>query len=222
MPEIRSKWYVIQVRTGHEERARALISQAAAQAAEGGLFLAADAADAAGVASAVGFEGAASAAGLKEAASGLRAASAAGILRECFVPKACVAQKVDGKWIPCERVLLPGYLIAVTARADQLEPVLRRVPDLTRILGNDNAFTPLDASEVAWLEASTSQSDRVVEMSEGCLEGGRLRITSGPLLGKEAWVRKVNHRKKVAYLEMQMFGRTIKAQLGLKVKRKRV
>ncbi|WP_165171824.1 transcription termination/antitermination NusG family protein [Adlercreutzia sp. ZJ242] len=213
MPEIRSKWYVIQVRTGHEERARDLISQAVAQVAEDGLS------SAAGAVSVAGVVGAASAAGFGRAVG---AAGAASILRECFVPKARVAQKVDGKWVPCEKVLLPGYLIAVTARADQLEPVLRRVPDLTRILGNDNAFTPLDASEVAWLEASTSRSDRVVEMSEGCLEGGKLKITSGPLLGKEAWVRKVNHRKKVAYLEMQMFGRTIKAQLGLKVTRKRV
>ncbi|WP_172135663.1 transcription termination/antitermination NusG family protein [Adlercreutzia sp. ZJ473] len=208
MPEIRSKWYVIQVRTGHEERARDLISQAVAHAVEDGFSSVADAAVA--VADVVGSTGAAG------------AVDAASVLRECFVPKARVAQKVDGKWVPCEKVLLPGYLIAVTAHADQLEPVLRRVPDLTRILGNDNAFTPLDASEVAWLEASTSRSDRVVEMSEGCLEGGKLRITSGPLLGKEAWVRKVNHRKKVAYLEMQMFGRTIKAQMGLKVTRKKV
>lgn len=58
-------------------------------------------------------------------------------------------------------------------------------------------------------------------MSEGYVEDGKLHITSGPLEGREALVRKVNHRKKVAYLELEVNGKKIKAQLGIKITKKK-
>ena len=46
---------------------------------------------------------------------------------------------------------------------------------------------------------------------------GKLVIVEGPLKGREDWVRKVNHRKRLAYLEMPMEGRTVRAQAGLQI-----
>lgn len=51
----------------------------------------------------------------------------------------------------------------------------------------------------------------------GYMEEGRLVIVEGPLKGGENWVRKVNHRKRLAYLEMPMGGRTVRAQAGLQM-----
>ncbi len=42
------------------------------------------------------------------------------------------------------------------------------------------------------------------------MEDGKLVIVEGPLKGREDWVRKVNHRKRLAYLEMPMGGRTVR------------
>ena len=43
----------------------------------------------------------------------------------------------------------------------------------------------------------------------------------GPLVGREGWIRKINRRKRTAYLEIDMFGRTIQTKIGLGIVRKR-
>ena len=101
--------------------------------------------------------------------------------------------------------------------ADPLADKLRRVRSLTKILGNDNAFIPLTEDERAWVQKVTQKDQRTVGESVGYMEDGKLVIVEGPLKGREDWVRKVNHRKRLAYLEMPMGGRTVRAQAGLQM-----
>ena len=51
--------------------------------------------------------------------------------------------------------------------------------------------------------------------------GDKVEVIEGPLMGREGWISSVNHRKKVAYLKITAFGRTIHAQVGIRVVRKR-
>ena len=39
-------------------------------------------------------------------------------------------------------------------------------------------------------------------------------------MGHAGWIRKIDRRKRTAYLEMEMFGRTIRTKLGLGIVRK--
>ena len=71
------------------------------------------------------------------------------------------------------------------------------------------------------MDAQTNSGLAAVEMSEGYVEEGVLHVTSGPLKGREAYVVKVNHRRKIAYLELEAFGRKITAQLGIRITRNR-
>ena len=128
------------------------------------------------------------------------------VLDECFVPQYLTGKRrPDGTWIPSKERLFPGYLICVTSQVDELADKLRRVRSLTKILGNDNAFIPL------------TEDERTVGESVGYMEDGKLVIVEGQLKGREDWVRKVNHRKRLAYLEMPMGGRTVRAQAGLQM-----
>ena len=138
-------------------------------------------------------------------------------LDECFVPTYRTGQKRGGAWEPCERVLFPGYLIVVTRQIERVERMLRSVKTFTRLLGNDKAFIPLNPEEVAWIEAFTSRDDRLVEMSEGYVEDGRGGVSSGPLVRHEYLIDEVNHRQRKARLRVQMFNRTITAEVGLKL-----
>ena len=45
-------------------------------------------------------------------------------------------------------------------------------------------------------------------------------VTDGPLKGHEALIRKINRYKRVAYLDMRMFGRTKTIKVGLEIVRK--
>lgn len=139
----------------------------------------------------------------------------------CFVPLVRVGKKADSVWQAAEEPLMPGYFIVVANEPDAIAGALARVEGFARILKENNAFASLADGDVRWIAAQTGCGSYAMGMSEGYVQDGVLHVTSGPLLGKEAWVRKVNHRKKIAYVEFQAFGRTVKAQMGIRITRKR-
>lgn len=142
------------------------------------------------------------------------------VLEECFSPRYRTKVRRSGAWVDASEPLLPGYLIAVTGRIDLLDVALRRVPDFTRVLGNDNAFIPLRDDEAAWVDAFTHTGRRTVEMSEGFKEGGKVCVTSGPLVGYEGAITKVDRRKHVAYLQLDVMGRKKEVKVGFNLVRK--
>lgn len=144
-----------------------------------------------------------------------------GTLEECFTPCYETQKKVRGEWVTVRPVLFPGYLIAVTSDVEALRRRLREVPEFTRLLSMGGAFVPLSDEERAWIGAFTEKGSRTVEMSMGVIEGDRVVVTSGPLLGQEALIKSVNRRKSVAYLELEMFGRKLTTKVGLGIVRKR-
>ena len=58
-------------------------------------------------------------------------------------------------------------------------------------------------------------------MSRVFIENDRVIITSGPLKGNEALIKKIDRHKRRAYLEIEMFGRKVEAQVGLEIVKKR-
>lgn len=143
-----------------------------------------------------------------------------GVLEECFIPQYETKQRVRGEWVIRTRPLFPGYLIAITDQVEDLEQALRDVPAFTKILGNDDAFIPLSDSDIAWLDAFTQADHRVVDISEGIIEGDEIKITHGPLMNHAGWIKKIDRHKRLAYLEVEMFGRTIETKVGLEIVRK--
>ena len=119
------------------------------------------------------------------------------VLQECFVPRYEVQKQFRGQWRTCTATLFPW------------------------VLSNDGGFGPLERDEVAWIDAFTEKGHRTVGVSEGVIEGDRIIVLKGPLVGREGWIRKINRRKRTAYLEIDMFGRTIQTKIGLGIVRKR-
>lgn len=142
-------------------------------------------------------------------------------LARAFVPKSRVGVQRGGKWVPGEEVLLPGYLIAEARDPAALSRALRRVRAFARVVRRGDFLEPMPAEAARWVDAQTGAGELPAEMSEGYIEDGVLHVTAGPLKGREADVTYVNHRKKVAYLEMEAFGTKITAQLGIRITRNR-
>lgn len=142
------------------------------------------------------------------------------VLEECFIPRFRTKMRLQGQWVTVEKPLFPGYLIAITRSAEDLEQALRMVPAFTKLLGNDDMFIPLADGDIAWLDAFTQQDHRVVDMSEGVIEGDEIKISSGPLMNHVGWIKRIDRHKRLAYLEMQMFGRVIETKVGLEIIRK--
>lgn len=144
------------------------------------------------------------------------------VVSECFTPRYATQKKVRGEWRDVDAVLFPGYVIAVTGDAETLRRRLDRVVEFTRLLAMGEKFTPIEDADRAWLSAYTSEGDRVIPMSTAEIdEGDRVRVLSGPLMGNEGWIRSVNRRKSLAFIEVEMFGRKLQTKIGLGILRKR-
>lgn len=142
---------------------------------------------------------------------------------ECFVPLREVFRRAGGEWLTVRERLFPGYIFVETDDVSKVMERLARVPAFTRLLGkSDERVIPLSQDEVAWLTALMQPLDKVVEMSTGVIEGDRVIVTDGPLVGREALISKIDRHKRLAYLDMRMFGRTKTIKVGLEIVRKNV
>lgn len=143
------------------------------------------------------------------------------LIEECFIPYFKLKKRMQGEWQLVEERITPGYLYVTTRDIDSVQQALWGVPSFTKLLGNDGGFIPLRKDEMQWLDKLTGAGDRTVDMSEGIIEGDQILITAGPLKGLEALIRKVDRHKRLAYIDMHMFGRTKTIRVGLEIVSKR-
>ena len=93
---------------------------------------------------------------------------------------------------------------------------LKKVIGLTKLLKTGEEITPLSKEEVALL-MKLGNEEQEVEMSTGIIEGDKVRIYEGPLQGMEGLIKKIDRHKRMAYLEVEMFGRTVEMKVGLEI-----
>lgn len=144
-----------------------------------------------------------------------------GLVKECFVPRYEAMRRIRGAWHKRIETLVPGYLFVDCADPNRVGEGLRRVPAFTRLLGNDDRFIPLTNDETHWLNAFTSINERIVRMSSGVIEGDRVIVLNGPLMSHEGLISKVDRHRRIAYLDMPMFGRVKTIKVGLEIVAKR-
>ena len=87
---------------------------------------------------------------------------------------------------------------------------------LTRLIGTGDEIVPLSQEEIDLLLRMGSDS-QLVEMSSGIIENDRVQVLSGPLKGMEGSICKIDRHKRMAYLEVEMFGRTVEMKVGLEI-----
>jgi transcriptional antiterminator NusG len=140
--------------------------------------------------------------------------------QECFVLETEMQIKFRGEWQTRIKSLFPGYVFVITDDITHLYEQLKGIRFFTKILGNDDGFVPLSDSETAWVNTFTQPNNRTIAMSEGIIEGDQVVILNGPLMNHTGWIKKINRHKRLAFLEIQMFGRTIETKVGLNIIKK--
>lgn len=143
------------------------------------------------------------------------------LLQGVFYPKTEMMKRYEGPWHKEMKPMFPGYIFAVTDQPDELHAEFLKVPKLTKLLGTDNVPVALSQEEELLLRKVTNQ-EHVAEMSVGVIEGDRLIIKSGPLMGIEGLVKRINRHKRIAVVEVEMFSRMVEMTLGLEVVEKKV
>ena len=112
------------------------------------------------------------------------------LLQEVFSPKYETEIKVRGRWIPVQKPLLPGYLIAICDDPKAVEAMLLDMDEFARLLSQGNEFVPLAPDEVEIIGGFTKPGNRVVPMSTGVKDGDRVVITGARWWDTRRWSRR--------------------------------
>lgn len=143
------------------------------------------------------------------------------VLESCFIPRYEEKRKINGMWKVLERKLFPGYVFMVTDSPDHLFHSLKTIHGLTKLIGTGEDIIPLKEEEVDFI-LRFGGKEHLVGMSEGIIEGEKVIVTSGPLVGQEGLIKKIDRHKRKAWLELEMFGRMQRVEVGLEITRKMV
>ena len=98
----------------------------------------------------------------------------------------------------------------------QLYADLKQVSGLTKLLKTGEEVIPLTEKEMGFLDSFGGQK-KIVSVSEGIIENAKIIIKSGPLVGMERYIRKIDRHKRRAFLEVPMFGGIQRVQVGLEI-----
>ncbi|WP_255376338.1 antiterminator LoaP [Massilimicrobiota sp. An134] len=117
-------------------------------------------------------------------------------------------------------MLFKGYVFMITDHVDDLYTQLKKVPDLTKLLGNDGEnIYPIYKEEAMFLSQVGGQK-HLIDISIGYIEGDTIKVTSGPLMGIEGLIRKIDRHKRIAFIEVSLLGQSRIVQIALEIIKK--
>ena len=139
---------------------------------------------------------------------------------ECRILYYIRKKRYQGEWHEVRERFLPGYLFLVADSPWAAREALKKVTRtrFSRLLKNylENEIYPVSREEEEFLKKLAGDKDEV-ELSYGMIEGDKVRIVSGGLVGMEAVIRKIDRHKRVAFIEMRIFGEVKLVRVGLEI-----
>lgn len=114
-------------------------------------------------------------------------------------------------WEKEARICFPGYVFIDTRKdaaefSREIAPVVKRIDGVYKFLDyGDKGHAMVSKNERLLLE-SLMDGDKFIDTSKGVWENGRIKITEGPLVGLEKYIKKVNANKRTALVEFELMG----------------
>lgn len=127
-------------------------------------------------------------------------------------------QKYRGEWQIRKEKLFPGYLF-MDLDAAQVEPVreaLRRATEHAKVIRTGEELYPIHEQEELLLRRLTGNTMNVA-VSVGVIEGDKIIVREGPLIGMEGLIKHIDRHKRMAVLEVELFNRVSEVKVGLEI-----
>lgn len=121
-----------------------------------------------------------------------------------------------------KRPLFPGYVFLETDMPEkdflkQFSGYIYESPDIIRILRNGSSGSiAIDAEERIRFEY-LFKGRRCLDHSVGYIEGDKVTVTSGPLMGLEGSITHIYRHDQIATVKIDLFGRSLEAKLALEI-----
>ncbi len=124
--------------------------------------------------------------------------------------------KFRGEWTKKSLIMFPGYIFVITDDPSSVMMKLRKIEKFARIVKFDDLFIPVSAEEQQILMRMSGDED-TIDTSTGIIEGDRIVVKEGPLIGLESRIKRINRHKRLAYIEFNMGSRAVEVQVGLSI-----
>ena len=113
-------------------------------------------------------------------------------------------------------ILFPSYIFIETDHIKEFVDNIKWFPGFNVVLHMDDIYCPLYKHEEQLLLKLINDHD-IIDISEGYMEGDKIHITAGPLVGMEGYIKRIKRRQGAAILELNIFNRVTEVSLGLEL-----
>ena len=124
--------------------------------------------------------------------------------------------KFRGEWTTKSLIMFPGYIFVITDDPSSIMMKLRKIEKFARMVKFDDMFIPVSAEEQRILSRMSGDDD-TIDTSTGIIEGDRIVVKEGPLIGLESRIKRIDRHKRLAYVEFSMGSRDVEVELGLSI-----
>lgn len=138
------------------------------------------------------------------------------LYRDCFVPQAEYLYKKDGVFEKRIRPLFPGYIFVSTDNVKNFYDSLKKIDGFKRILKSGEDFTPISSEEAGFISGITDD-DYNISLSAGFIIDSKITITSGPLVGNEGIIKKIDRHKRIGLIEINFMGQPQLVKMPLEI-----
>ena len=138
---------------------------------------------------------------------------------DLFIPRYVCSRRYLGDWHNDALVMFPGYLFVDTDDIDAFVLQLINVSGMTRVVGDGEIPVPVSMREQKYLSEMMDEN-HIIQISTGYLVGDTIEILSGPLKPFSAIVRKIDRHKRIAEIDVMMYGVAARAKVGLEIIKK--
>jgi len=136
---------------------------------------------------------------------------------KAIVPTRIMKERKNGIWHSKKRVLMQGYVFLYTDMKDTATYYLvKGVPGIIKILGDENGPVFIREEQTTLLLRLTQDGDPL-GLSEIFIEGGKITVKSGPLLGLEGRIVKLDARRMRAKVNIELMGEPRVVELAVNV-----
>lgn len=136
---------------------------------------------------------------------------------EFIVPTRELRERKDGKWRNVKRKLFPGYVLIKGIMNIDVYYKLKKINGVIKLLSGEDEVLTVDESELRVLKILIDNEDNNIGISSLYKENDGVRIVTGPLMGLEGQVMKVDYRKGRAKVSLRFMNEERVVELGIEV-----
>lgn len=134
-----------------------------------------------------------------------------------IVPTRELRERKNGKWYNVKRKLFPGYVLIKGIMNIEFYYKLYKVPGIIKLLRSEDEVLTVDEKELKVLNILIDNNDNNIGISTLYKENDMIKIVSGPLLGLEGQILKVNYRKGRAKVNLSFMNEERVVELGVEL-----